>query len=344
MALGLFGKKWILWFNELNKSHNDLVGKKCANLGEMTRLGLRVPPGFTISLEGYQLFLMKTGIDVKIRLTINRYMDQLEQNVKEASDVLKDLFRSTPMPPEMEKEIKKHYKKLCDLAKEEDVAVAVRSSGVVSMPGQMDTYLNVRGADEIVEKIRYVWGSAFSVRAIMYRHHKRLPATAAPIGVAVIKMIPARSAGVLLTVIPTTGDKTKVIIEGNWGLGEIVVSGESKPDTFIVNKANFGIEETINPKPKKVVCCPQGTTMEDVPLELQNISCLKPEEIKKMVEIACFVESYFGEPQDMEWSIDPFLKFPENIFWVQTRSAKWAKQAGAQQYFTSLLGDVFKDR
>lgn len=342
--MGLFGKKWILWFNELNKNHNDLVGKKCANLGEMSRLGLRVPPGFAISLGGYELFLKKTGIGDKIRLTINTYGDQLEQNVKEASDVLKDLFRSTSMPLEMEKEIKKQYKKLCDLAKEQDVAVAVRSSGVVSMPGQMDTYLNVRGADDVVEKIRYVWGSAFSVRAIMYRHNKGLPPTTTPIGIAVIKMIPSRSAGVLLTVIPTTGDKTKVIIEGNWGLGEIVVSGESKPDTFIVTKANFDIEETINPKPKRVVCSFQGTTMEDLPLELQNTSCLKREEIEKMVEIACFVESHFGEPQDMEWVIDPSLTFPENIFWVQTRSAKWAKQAGAQQYFTNLMGGLFKNR
>jgi len=340
----LFGKKWILWFTELNKNHNDLVGKKCANLGEISRLGLRVPPGFAISLDGYELFLKKTGIGNKIQLTINTYGDQLEQNIKEASDVLKDLFRSTPMPLEMEKEIKKQYKKLCDLAKEQDVAVAVRSSGVVSMPGQMDSYLNVRGADEVVEKIRYVWGSAFSVRAIMYRHNKGLPPTTTPIGVAVIKLICARSAGVLLTVIPTTGDKTKVIIEGNWGLGEIVVSGESKPDTFIINKANFDMEETINAKPKRVVCGPKGTTVADVPLESQNISCLKPEEIKKMVEIACFVENHFGEPQDMEWVIDPSLTFPENIFWVQTRSAKWAKQPDAQGYFTNLLGGLFKDR
>lgn len=342
--MALFGKKWMLWIDELNKSHNDVVGKKCANLGEMSRLGLRVPPGFAISLDGYKLFLKKTGIDDKIRVTINKYGDQLEQNVKEASDVLKDLFRSTPMPPEMEKEIKKQYKKLCDLAKEQDVAVAVRSSGIVSMPGQMDTYLNVRGADEVVEKIRYVWGSAFSVRAIMYRHNKGLPPTTTPIGVAVIKLICARSAGVLLTVIPTTGDKTKVIIEGNWGLGEIVVSGESKPDTFIVNKAKLDIEETINAKPKRVVCGLQGTTMEDVPIDSQNISCLKPEEIKKMVEIACFVENHFGEPQDMEWVIDPTVKFPENIFWVQTRSAKWAKQPDAHGYFTNLLGGLFKDR
>jgi len=342
--MGLWGKEWLIWFDRLGKKHNDVVGKKCANLGEMSRLGLRVPPGFAISLEGCQLFLKKTGIDDKIRLTINRYGDQLEKNVQELSNVLKDLFRSTPMPPEMEKEIKKHYKKLCDLANKEDVPVAVRSSGVMSMPGQMDTYLNVRGADEVVKKIRYVWGSAFSIRAIMFRHHKGLPVTTTPIGIAVIKMICSRSAGVLFTVIPTTGDKTKVIIEGNWGLGEIVVSGESKPDTFIVNKANFDIEETINPKPKRVACSLQGTAMEDVPIELQNISCLKPEEIKKMVEIACFVENHFGEPQDMEWVIDPSLTFPENIFWVQTRPAKWAKQAGAQQYYTSLMGDLFKNR
>jgi pyruvate,water dikinase len=171
---------------------------------------------------------------------------------------------------------------------------------------------------------------------------KGIPVTRAPIGVGVLKMVNARSAGVLLTVIPASGDRSKVIIEGNWGLGEIVVAGDSTPDTFIVDKATFKCDVTLNPKQKRVVYAGQGTTVEDVPGDLQNTPCLKAQEVEKLVETGCFVEHYFGEPQDMEWAIDASLPFPDNIYWLQTRPAKWVKKEGAKEYFTDLMGGVFK--
>ncbi len=338
----LTGKKWILWFDKIGQKHNDLVGKKCANLGEMTRMGLNVPPGFAISLEGYELFVRETGLSQRIENIRNEYGKDLEQRSLEASKAVYALFDITPMPSKMEKEIRKHYTKLCERTKEEDVAVAVRSSGVVSMPGQMDTFLNVRGAEAVIRNIRSVWASSFSQRAIVFRIQNKIPVTTAPIGVAVLRMVNARSAGVLLTVIPTTGDRTKIIIESNWGLGEIVVSGDSNPDTFIVRKVTFECEVNIKPKTKRVVYSDQGTLLEDVPPESQNRPSLQPQEVEKLAEVGCFVENYFGEPQDMEWAIDPSLSFPQNIFWLQTRPAKWIKKADAKQYMTDLMSRVFE--
>lgn len=335
-------KKWLYWFHKIGQKHNDLVGKKCANLGEMTKMGLQVPPGFAISLEGFELFIKETGIGDRIQRIFDQSGNRLEEQSSEVSEAVRGIFEATPMPPKMEKEITKAYQKLCKWTREENVRVAVRSSGVMSMPGQMDTFLNVRGAEAVIRNIRSVWASSFSQRAIVFRMQKAIPVTKAPIGVAVLKMVNARSAGVLLTVIPTSGDRSKVIIEGNWGLGEIVVAGDSTPDTFIVDKATFKCDLILNPKQKRVVYAGQGTTLEDVPRDMQNLPCLKAEEVEKLAETGCFVEHYFGEPQDMEWAIDASLPFPDNIFWLQTRPAKWVKKEGAKEYFTDLMGGVFK--
>lgn len=335
-------KKWLYWFHQIGQKHNNLVGKKCANLGEMTRMGLKVPPGFAISLEGFELFIKKTGIGDRIQKIFNHSGNCLEEQSSELSEAIREIFEATPMPLKMEKKIHNEYQKLCDLTRDQDVSVAVRSSGVMSMPGQMDTFLNVRGAEALIRNIRSVWASSFSQRAIVFRMQKGIPVTKAPIGVAVLKMVNARSAGVLLTVIPTTGDRSKVVIEGNWGLGEIVVAGDSTPDTFTVDKVTFECNLNVNPKQKRVVFAGQGTTLEDVPVDEQNIPCLRAEEVEKLAETGCFVEHYFGEPQDMEWAIDASLPFPDNIFWLQTRPAKWVKNEGAKEYFTDLMGSVFK--
>ncbi len=335
-------KKWLYPFHKIGQKHNNLVGKKCANLGEMTKMGLQVPPGFAISLEGFELFIKETGIGDRIQKILDHSGNHLEEQSSEVSEAILEVFEATPIPPKMEKKIHNEYQKLCKLTRVQDVGVAVRSSGAMSMPGQMDTFLNVRGAEAVIRNIRSVWASSFSQRAIVFRMQKGIPVIRAPIGVAVLKMVNARSAGVLLTVIPTSGDRSKVVIDGNWGLGEIVVAGDSTPDTFIVDKATFECDLNVNPKQKRVVFAGQGTALEDVPVDQQNMPCLRAEEVQKLAETGCFVEHYFGEPQDMEWAIDASLPFPDNIFWLQTRPAKWVNKEGAKGYFTDLMGSVFK--
>lgn len=322
--------KWIYWLEELNKDDNDLVGKKCANLGEMTKLGMRVPPGFAVTVDGYQRYMDTTGLGDRLKKLFASYGDSLHQNISnmmEISKLAKKMIRETPLPPEMAAEVTENYEKLCKLVGLDDLPVAVRSSGAVSMPGQMETYLNVRGADHVIERLVEVWESTFGTRAIAFRLEKGLPVDRAPIGVAIIKMVNAKSAGVILTVIPTTGDTDHVVIEGNWGLGESVVSGDITPDNFIIHKETGIVESQIAAKTKQVVSNGKGTAKVDVPVELQNAPCLDESEIKELVAISRNVENYFGCPQDMEWVVDKDMAFPQNVYWVQARPAKYTPKA-----------------
>jgi len=327
-------EKWIYWLEELGQEHNDLVGKKCANLGEMTKLGMRVPPGFAIAAEGYRQYMTMTGLAERIAAHVAACGEELRHSVAkqmEASRAIQAMIRATPMPEAMAEEVARNYRDLCARCDLPDVAVAVRSSGSVSMPGQMETYLNVRGEEDVTRRVVEVWESTFNTRAIAFRLEKGMPVDQAPIGVAVLKMVNAKSAGVVLTVLPSTADLERAVVEGNWGLGESVVSGDITPDNFIVDKATYRIEKHVSKKTTYVVFNGRGTMKADVPPELQDVPCLEDGEIREIVRVAKGVEDHFGVPQDMEWVVDKDLKFPENLFWVQARPAKYVpKKAGAE--------------
>ena len=337
--------KWIYWSEELGSQHNEIVGKKCANLGEMTRLGMRVPPGFAICVDGYEQFMEQSGAGEEVRRYVKenvRGFWEVEKQI-EASRAIRGIIESKSMPYDMKKELDAHYDELCSRVGMDRVRVAVRSSGAVSMPGQMESFLNVLGKDEVSNHVIKVWGSAFTTRAIAFRIEKGMEMERAPIGVAVLKMVNAKSAGVVLTVLPTTGDTTKVVVEGNWGLGESVVSGEVNPDHFLVDKETKDIESTISEKTKMVVYRSSGTATTDVPGDMQNQACLSKEELLEIVRVSLDVEKHFNTPQDMEWVVDFDLPFPQNIFWVQARPAKFTKKKEDDaEYIAELMTRVFK--
>ncbi|MBI5445341.1 MAG: PEP/pyruvate-binding domain-containing protein [Deltaproteobacteria bacterium] len=326
--------KWIYWLEELGQEHNDLVGKKCANLGEMTKLGMRVPPGFAISADGYQKYMALTGLGERIAAYFDAFGPELRGSVArqmEASRTVQQMIRETPMPDAMAEEVAKNYAALSNRCGIPEVAVAVRSSGAVSMPGQMETYLHVRGEKDVIRRVVEVWESTFNTRAIAFRLEKGMPVHKAPIGVAVLKMVNAKSAGVVLTLLPSSADLERAVVEGNWGLGESVVSGEITPDSFVVHKATYEIEKSISRKTRYVVPNGRGTMKVEVPPELQEVPCLEDHEVHEIVRVARGVESHFGVPQDMEWVVDRDLAFPENLFWVQARPAKYVpRKQGAE--------------
>jgi len=337
--------KWIFWFEELGTGDNDRVGKKCANLGEMTRLGLRIPPGFAISIDGYEQFMAETGAGEEIR----RYVRENRNHLKEvknqiiASQAIRNIIESKEMPPDMREELFRYYDQLKERAEVRELSVAVRSSGAVSMPGQMESYLNVRWKESVLQKVIQVWGSAFTTRAIAFRLEKGMAMEKAPIGIAVLKMVEAKSAGVVLTVLPTIGDLSKVIVEGNWGLGESVVSGEVNPDQFIVDKSDGTVESTVNRKTKMVVYHDGGTVTAQIPAEIQEKPCVDPEELKEIVRIAKQVEDHFQTPQDMEWVLDRFQSIPDSLYWVQARPAKYAQvKEKESEYLAELMTRLFK--
>lgn len=319
--------QWIYQLTELGQQHYELVGKKCANLGEMTRLGMRVPPGFAISVDGFEQYMQLTGLGQRIEAYFASHGEELRKSIArqmEASQAAKEMMARTPLPAAIAGEIERNYEALCARYGIADMPVAVRSSGAVSMPGQMETYLYVRGSAEVTRRVREVWESTFNTRAIAFRLEKGLRVDKAPIGIAVLRMVNAKCAGVVLTVLPTSGDTSCALIEGNWGLGESVVSGEITPDNFTVDKATLAIEHKISKKLRWVVSTGAGTVKADVPADLQERPCLDDDEIRELTRIAIGVERHFGVPQDMEWVIDRDLPFPENVIWVQARAAKYA--------------------
>ena len=340
-------KKWIYALEELGQEHLELVGRKCANLGEMTKLGMRVPPGFAISVDGFEKYMQETGLGKRIETYFAAQGEDLKKSVQkqmDASRAAKEMIAATPLPASIADAIAKNYEALCARYASPDLPVAVRSSGAVSMPGQMETYLHVRGSSEVTRRVLEVWESTFNTRAIAFRLEKGMPVDKAPIGVAVIRMVNAKSAGVVLTVIPTTGDEEHVVIEGNWGLGESVVSGDINPDNFIVNKASLAIEKKVSKKTKWVVAAGEGTVKGDVPAHMQDLPCLEDREIRELVRIALGVEKHFGVPQDMEWVVDSDLPYPENVIWVQARPAKFTpkrKEAEAD-YIVDQMTRLFR--
>ncbi len=314
-------KKWIYWFDEVGQEQNDLVGKKCANLGEMTRIGMPIPPGFCLSIEAWYMFMEKTGL----RQDITKFLDKsgtqpsrFEQQ-DEASKTIRQIIENKDFPLDMQQTIKSYYDRICQKYGD-NAAVSVRSSGPKSHPGQYETYLNVTG-DELINKIVKVWSSIFNTRSIAAVIHQGLQILESPsIGIAILKMVNVRSAGVAFSVHPGTGDPSKIFIEGTWGLGEGVVSGVANPDRYTIDKNTLEIlEKVVGEKSIWIVPKAQGIAQESTPIEKRQALSSSDEELKKIAELTKKLETYFGKPQDVEWAIDCSLPFPKNVFLVQTR-------------------------
>lgn len=338
--------KLIYWFEELGKEHNDVVGKKCANLGEMIRMGLPVPPGFAIAIDMYRRFIRET----RAAEEMSRYLDTLGvlkgkgiALFDEMSGILQGMIEGKETPPAIEGEIVRHYDELCERTGISNVAVSVRSAGVESRPGMFETYLNVKGREDVLDKVKKVWASAYTTRAIAFRVNKGFPVLGDELGVAIPKMVNARASGVGFTVDPVTGDSSKVLIEANWGLGEGVVSGGESVDSFMVDKGSLELtEKHVAKKSRCFVYRERGTGWEDVETEKQCIPCLSEEEIKEIAKYALSLEEKMGCAQDMEWAIDPDLPFPRNIFHLQTRPAK--VQARSQASTSDRIIDLIAKR
>jgi len=315
------GKELIFWLEELNQNDKMKVGRKCANLGEMINAGLPVPPGFALGVDAYTAFFEQTALGNKITEHLKKCHLHTKLGYNQYQKIsweLRQMIEEQSMPLELESLIRSYYRELAKKCQVEDVPVAVRSSGPVSMPGQFETYLNVQNEDNVVQQVVRCWASTFTTQALAYRIQREMDIIA-PIGVAVLKMVNAKAAGVAFTIHPTTGDRNKIVVEGCWGLGESVVGGDITPDRFIVDKFDFKVDATINRKTKQVIYDREGTCEAGVPLELQERPCLDKEELEKLTRLAIRLEDYYGCAQDVEWVIDQDLPGDNNLLLVQTR-------------------------
>ena len=304
---------------ELSKDHGDLVGKKCANLGELTKAGFTVPPGFALSLEAYETFLLDTGAGEEIsRFLASFNADPTDPKeigrFNDAADQIQAIVESRRMPDEMAAAVAVRYDRLCRQVGSKEVAVAVRSAGPASHPGQYDSFLNVRGAEDVLRNVVRVWASTFNGRSLVARARKGLPLDCDPIGVCVLQMVDARAAGVMFTAEPNTADISKLILEASWGLGEKVVSGSVIPDVWMVDRTRFEvIDRRTGPHPG------DGGR----PGDGERRACLSDEEVIELARIGARVEQHFGAPQDIEWAVAD--GFSENRFYLlQTRNERFS--------------------
>ncbi len=320
------GSKYVIPLCECTKDSRNQVGGKNANLGEMINQGFAVPDGFAISVKAYERALKEILDEVcgKLKGLCSTDMSAVD----ESSNQIGELIRSVRIPGDIKEEIHHHYTELSKQCNIDDVPVAVRSSATAedlpgaSFAGQQDTYLWIRGMDNLMDAVIDCWASLFTSRAICYRIKQCFDHENVMLSVCVQRMINPKVAGVMFTMNPVNGDRSKIMIGGSWGLGESVVSGSVNPDEWMVDKVILEISKrTVLPKTTMHVVNleKEEVVIEDVPLEKQNIPCLSDEEIIELASIGKAIERHYGSPQDIEWAIDRDLPFPQNIFIVQTR-------------------------
>jgi pyruvate,water dikinase len=302
----------IAWFEDLGKDDVGIAGGKGANLGELVRAGLPVPPGFVVTAQAYSYFLKESGLAERIMEILRSTDVDNNEELTKASQEIRELITSSPMPEALAKEILESYRKLSQRVGKEEEFVAVRSSATAedlpgaSFAGQQETFLNVKG-DEVIEYVRRCWSSLFTPRAIFYREKKGFAHERVAIAVVVQKMVNADKAGVMFSVHPATGEKDKIVIEAAWGLGEGVVSGTVTPDHYVVDKASnkllhkeIAVKEIMFTKDEKT-----GKTVKvKLSPERAKAQVLTEEELTQLAELGKRVEEHFGSPQDIEWAYE----------------------------------------
>jgi pyruvate, water dikinase len=323
-------KDLVLWFDDLRNNDVAIVGGKNASLGEMIHAGLPVPNGFAVTAYSYEKFIEEKQISQKIyaiiKETVTDPNDPKQYEV--ASKRIRELIEKTPMPKDIEESIRVAYRQLNKKYSLKETFVAVRSSATAedlpdaSFAGQQETYLNVKGEEDLINKVVKCWSSLFTPRAIFYRNEKNFAHDKVFISVGVQKMVNSRCAGVMFTINPVTGNRDEIVIEGNFGLGETVVSGAVNPDDFVVDKATSQIKERrIARKTVKYIRDPKtGKTVHlDIPEPEQKTVCISDTEIFALADLAKKIEKHYGKPMDIEWAIDQDLQYPQNINLVQAR-------------------------
>ncbi len=320
----------VLWLSEISKDDVSIAGGKGANLGELLRNEIPVPNGFVVDSRTFVEFIEKTGIkDDIIKILENLNVEDTEQ-LNEASKKVREIIESAEIPEDIKKEIKKAYRQLCE-EEGEEVYVAVRSSATAedlpdaSFAGQQETYLNVKGEENVVEMVKKCWSSLYTPRAIYYRIQKGFRHEDVSIAVVVQKMVNSEKSGVMFTSHPVTGEKIAVI-EAVFGLGEAIVSGIVTPDTYVYDRTERKLKEVKIGDKKLMIVRQNDKTVE---IELGNKAkerVLSDEEIERLVEIGEIIEEHYGHPQDVEWAIEK-----GKIYIVQSRPITTIGEKGEKE-------------
>ena len=300
----------VAWFAEIGLSDRGQVGGKGASLGELTRAGIRVPPGYVVRTAGFERFLAALEREAPVRAAVAALEPHDLEAITACSRVLRRRIEESALPPEVLADLRAAHERLTGADREQPVAV--RSSATcedaaeASFAGLQDTYLWVRGLEDTVRRVRSCWASLYSIESISYRLKHRFPEEQVAMATVVQIMVDARTAGVMFTRSPTTGDRSVVTIEGAWGLGSAVVSGEVTPDRWVVAKLTGEIPvRDISDKHIRQVPAPGGGVHDEAtPDDLRHAPCLSDADLQRLKDIARQAERHYGRPQDIEWAIE----------------------------------------
>lgn len=312
--------KNVMWFKELSKKNLAEAGGKGANLGEMLQNGFPIPNGFVVTSGSYYKHLEANDL----REPITKILASLDVSdndaLMKASEDIKKMIVDGTMPKDVQEDIVKSYKALNEMVGRQTY-VAVRSSATAedlptaSFAGQQSTYLNVFGSDGVVKAVKECWASLFEPRAIFYRVENKFEHMKVGLAAVVQMMVQSEKAGVVFTVDPLYQDPDIISIETAYGLGEVVVSGQVTPDTYRVDKKDFGIiDKSVAKQPWMLIKVEGKNKRVEIKDDAQGKQKLSDLEIKDLAKICRKIEEHYSYPQDIEYAFEK-----DNLYIVQSR-------------------------
>jgi pyruvate,water dikinase len=297
-------------FSKLGKNDAALAGGKGASLGEMTKAGIPVPPGFVILASAFEQFLKETDLDVEIDSILHTVNHQEMHTVEHSSEIIQKLILEAKMPEDIKEAIQKEFKKL------NTPYVAVRSSATAedstsaAWAGQLESYLNTT-EKTLLQNVQKCWASLFTPRAIFYRFEKNLHNQKISVAVVIQKMVQSEVSGIAFSVHPVTEDRNQIIIEAGYGLGEAIVSGSITPDSYVVEKdLRRIIDKNISEQEKMLVKNRVNNDWAMVPYSKRRLQKLPDEKILELAQSIIKIEEHYKSPQDIEWA------FADNLFYI----------------------------
>lgn len=305
----------LVWLGDgAQASSAEVVGAKMARLAELSGFGVRVPQGFTVTVDAFREHCDRSGLTETIAKELSRLADGADPRlVAAAADSIRAKFLDAPLGTGMTASIADAYDDLCYECRSVNLAVAVRSSAVgedsaeASHAGIFETVLGVAGVQEISRSIQECWASLFAARALHYRLERGLSHLDSPMAVGVLELIPAQASGVAFSIHPVTGRSDRLVIEATWGWGEAVVQGTVTPDHAEVGKSdqrllNYDIGD------KKVVSAfvPTRGRVEEIPMpaRLRKERVLNDPQVGAIADAVILIERSYGHPVDVEWVIE----------------------------------------
>ena len=326
--------RYVSSLNEIGLGDLARVGGKGAHLGEMIRAGFSVPPGFSVKSEGYDRFFEAAGLKKPIEEIASGIDFRDLKDVEEKTARIREIISTASVPEDVETEIRDAYEELVK-GEAEISLVAVRSSvgtrdlSRSSFPGQMDTFHNVLGIEEVLVTIRECWASVWSARAASMMHALQIDSNMIIIAPVVQTMVPSEISGVLFTANPIDGNPGEILMDAAFGLGEAVVSGSMTPDHYVISKKGLRVlSKDVGCKSFKLeLDVEKGSGKRRVELSEEEASreCLAPEQVRELAELGIAVEEHFGTPQDIEWAYSK-----GKLFLLQSRKIAGLARAASE--------------